>query len=78
MLRNVVSKTLLPSFERDLNRWLGKEIASMEVNCMIAPQVFGYKAPTAAGAFRGTTLKSAPNRLVKVEYPCPKRGLFSE
>jgi hypothetical protein len=78
MLR-AVSRAVLPSFERDLNRCIGKELASMEVNNLLAPQVFGYAQPSAAGAFRGTQSRSAPARLVKMELPVPKKqGLFHE
>ena len=75
MLRNI-SKVILPNLERDLTKSIGKEIASMEVNNMLAPQVFGY-VKASAGAFRGTQSRSAPARLVKVEFPAPsKQGLF--
>jgi hypothetical protein len=51
----------------------------MEVNNLLAPQVFGYAKPSAAGAFRGTQSRSAPARLVKMELPVPKKqGLFHE
>jgi hypothetical protein len=77
MLRSI-AKAVLPNLERDLNRCIGKEIAGMEVNSMLAPQVFGYMKQPVAGAFRGTQSRSAPSRMVKVEFPVPKRGLFSE
>lgn len=77
MLRNIV-KTILPHLEQDLNRSIGKEIATMEVNNMLAPQVFGYMK-SSAGAFRGTQSRNAPARLVKVEFPAPhKQGLFHD
>lgn len=76
MLR-AISKAVFPAMERDMNRSIGKELASMEVNNMLAPQVFGYTKPAAAasGAFRGT--QNVAMRRVKVEYPAPtKQGLF--
>lgn len=74
MLR-AISKAVFPAMERDMNRSIGKELASMEVNNMLAPQVFGYTKSAASGAFRGT--QNVAMRRVKVEYPAPtKQGLF--
>mmetsp|Transcript_29837 Transcript_29837/g.34025 ORF Transcript_29837/g.34025 Transcript_29837/m.34025 type:complete len:80 (+) Transcript_29837:141-380(+) len=77
MLQKLISRALLPTFERDLKKCIGKELSGMEVDNFLAPQVFGYVQRQKRGPFQGTSAVNAPSRMVKVEYPTPKKqGLF--
>merc|ERR1712154_619102 len=81
-----VSRTIMPSLDRDLARSLTKEVQNMEdiMGCMIAPQVFSYQKSSVAtgGAFVGSAARGSPaDTLVKfkrVDYPIDNGGLFHE
>lgn len=81
-LRQILSKAVMPSLEKELNRSVAKEVAAMDdLLCSMAPQVFGYapKSSTAAGAFAGTALRKSPAvRMEKVHFKAPQPGLFRE
>jgi len=74
-LRNLLSKALLPNFERELSKNVAKEVNSAfsMVDCMIAPQAFAYKN-AASGAFASSGLRAAPVK--KVYLPIKPEGLF--
>lgn len=75
MLRQIVSKILIPTLERDLNKSIGAEMAtaSKMMDCMLAPTVHAYQT-SMGGAFAKTA--SAQARNIKVAYPVPGKGLF--
>jgi hypothetical protein len=77
-LRQIISRAILPSLEKDLSRTLGKEVAA--IDGMLGPelpsQVFGYQANSGRGAFAGSAPCSAP-RVERVHYPAPAKGLFA-
>ena len=78
MLRNLLARTFAPHMERDLNKFLGKELATLQETHLLAPQVFGY-APkvSGGGAFAGTAARrQGADRLVKIQYPSKGKGLF--
>lgn len=75
------SSFLFSSFERDLSRSIGKEVASMEEFMFLAPQAFSYqKTPgISTGAFSRTAVaQECPSKLVRVDLPVKSRGLFHE
>lgn len=84
-LRQVFSKFVLPGLEQDLSRAIGREVAKVPAmtDCMIAPSVYAFEpamgTSVTAGAFGRSALAASPVRtmMVKVEYPAPKPGLFS-
>ena len=81
-LRQVLSKVVFPGLEQDLNRAIGKELSKVPgmIDCMVAPSVFAFEpaaGASAAGAFARSTQRAAPVRMVKVVYPAPKPGLFT-
>lgn len=78
-LRQAITKAIMPSLDRELNKAIGQELSSMShmVDNMLAPSVFGYDKPAvASGAFAGTAPRKAPERLVRVNYPTKTQGLF--
>ena len=83
-LRQIISKTLLPNFERELGGSIAAQVATVPamVDNMLAPQAFAYehRAHTAgvnSGAFQTTGLRQAP-AAVKVYLPIKSEGMFSE
>jgi len=84
-LRQMISKVLLPNFERDLSRACTSELDSVHhmVDNLLAPQVFAYTpASTSQGGIRATALRSAPvsqkQVLAKVHFPVAQEGLFGD
>ncbi|CAJ1943351.1 unnamed protein product [Cylindrotheca closterium] len=79
--RQVLSKAILPGLEQDLSRAISKEISKVPsmVDCMVAPSVFAFEPAAVASAAAGAFGRSAQrhSRMVKVEYPAPKPGLFT-
>ena len=75
MLKQVISRLLLPNLEQDMSRSLSRQLAKVHdmTDCMIAPTVHAFE-PAIGGSF-GATAKHA-QRLVKVEYAVPGKGLF--
>jgi hypothetical protein len=70
-----ISKLFLPSLERDLNKSMGKEIASMDSIMFAEPRVFAFKvAPN--GAFGRTPSPHAPTKFVRVEKQVSPKGMF--
>eukprot|EP00980_Cylindrotheca_fusiformis_P010379 scaffold2307_cov123-Cylindrotheca_fusiformis.AAC.3 len=76
--RQVLNKMVMPELERDLSKAIGKELSSVQkmTDCFLAPTVHAFQETSARGAFGQTMKASAPNRMVKVEFPAPGRGLF--
>jgi hypothetical protein len=74
--RQILSKAIFPTFEKDLVKTLGKEVKSMDtmLGCHLAPQVYAYEQP-AHGAFSGSAPRNAPH-VVRVNYPAPTKGIF--
>lgn len=76
-LRQILSKTIMPSLEADLTKIMSKEVAA--IDNMLGPtlptQVFGYEKAAVRGAFAGSAPRSAP-RVERVNYPAPAKGLF--
>ena len=76
-LRQIISKALLPNFERYLSRSLSSQIktAGEMVDNLMAPQAYAYQKTTVAGsgAFGSTTARQA-----KVSYKAPQNGLFQD
>ncbi len=75
MLRQIISRFVLPNVENDLSRSITRQLAKVHdmTDCMIAPAVYAFE-PAVGGSF-GATSKHA-QRIVKVEYAVPGRGLF--
>jgi len=86
VLRQIVSRSILPSLGKDLNHSIGQELSSMEniMGPMIAPRVFSYQQELGprSGAFTTSTHREAPaameTKLVLVEQPVKTVGLFCE
>lgn len=78
MFRQIVSRAILPSLEKDLSKTLSKEVAAMDgmLGPMLPSQVFGYQQHAMRGAFSGSAPRSAP-RVERVNYPAPAKGLFA-
>lgn len=80
VLRQLLSKVLVPNLERDLSRTVGRELAKME--CNFAPQVYGYSAKTTSvgGAFGSTVApRQQVQTLKRVDIPFKaNKGLFHE
>ncbi|KAL3937000.1 MAG: hypothetical protein SGBAC_007799 [Bacillariaceae sp.] len=80
---SAAGKFVLPGLEQDLSRAIGREIAKVPAmtDCMIAPSVYAFEpamgTSVTAGAFGRSAHAASPVRMVKVEYPAPKLGLFS-
>ena len=61
MLRQILSRSVLPSNKMDIPTLLGREVLAMEENFCLVPQVFGYqkeeagvqKVPEALGGWKG-------------------------
>jgi hypothetical protein len=78
-LLQVISKFAVPGLERDLSKAISKELASAHqmTDCFVAPTVHAFREATSiSGAFGQTVRAASPNRMVKVEYPAPGKGLF--
>lgn len=77
MLSKVASRLLLPTLERDLSRSLARQLQQAHdmTDCMIAPVVHAFE-PVTAGGYGATSPRQ--QRIVKVEYPVPNRGLFQD
>lgn len=75
--RQILSKSIFPTLEKDLSKALGKEVKTMDtmLGCHLAPQVYAYEQP-AHGAFSGSAPRSAPH-VVRINYPAPVKGLFN-
>eukprot|EP00542_Grammatophora_oceanica_P013859 CAMPEP_0194029294 /NCGR_PEP_ID=MMETSP0009_2-20130614/3059_1 /TAXON_ID=210454 /ORGANISM="Grammatophora oceanica, Strain CCMP 410" /LENGTH=80 /DNA_ID=CAMNT_0038668917 /DNA_START=86 /DNA_END=328 /DNA_ORIENTATION=- len=74
-LRQIISKAVFPTLERDLHRSLGSELANagdMVAN-FLSPQVYGYKSQTPAGGAFGATQK-----VQKVHYSVEQQGMFQD
>jgi len=80
MLRSIVSRAIMPNFEKDLARSLTKEVQGMDdiMGSMIAPQVFSYQGQRSTGAFTASSARSAPVKLVRVARQAKNEGLFHE
>jgi hypothetical protein len=77
MLKQVISRLLLPNLEQDMSRSLSRQLAKVHdmTDCMIAPTVHAFEpAAMRAGSFAATAKQA--QRLVKVEYAVPGKGLF--
>ena len=79
-LRQILSNILLPNLERDLSRSVTSQLATVHnmTDTMLAPHVYCFEsaATTSMRGFAKTGARAAPARMVKVEYPAPKGGLF--
>jgi len=81
-LRQVLSKAILPHFERDLGNIMKREMKDMipMLEANFAPECYAYAASgarTSAGAFQSSGLLKAPaSRMVKKVYPMKQHGLF--
>ncbi|GKZ00095.1 hypothetical protein MPSEU_000962900 [Mayamaea pseudoterrestris] len=76
--RQIVSKLVFPTLERDLSRSMATEMstASEMVENMLAPSlVYGYATAKSSGAFQAS---GARHEFVKVHYPITKEGLFQD
>ena len=75
-VRNVISKILLPNFERDLTKTISREVSKVHsmTDCMIAPTAYAFEANGAQRVFTATAKRDF--RLTRVEYPVPGQGLF--
>eukprot|EP00978_Attheya_sp_CCMP212_P005165 scaffold11448_cov44-Attheya_sp.AAC.1 len=80
VLRQILSRAIFPTLEKDLSRTIHKEVSAMEDVLMMAPQVFSYQGQAGAtGAFGRTGQRLSSNqRLVRVEQPIRQVGLFQE
>lgn len=74
MLRQLLSRAILPNFEADLSRTLAKDVQEMSgaVGCMLAPQVYSFQQSStvaSGGAFTPS---------VKVQQRVQPKGMFHE
>jgi hypothetical protein len=82
-LRQIISKIILPNIERDLTKVIGSEFASVDImtDTMLAPHVYGYESTaTNNRAFAKTEARNArvqEERLVRISYPAPEKGMFN-
>ena len=76
MIFRQLSKTLLPTLEKDLQKSLKLELqsAAKMADCMLAPTVYAFE-PTVAGPC-GRTAAREIRKVYKVEYPPLRKGLF--
>jgi hypothetical protein len=76
MLRQAISKMLLPNLERDLSKEISTRMtgAHKMTDCFLAPSVYAYQAAAEAGAIASTAARH--QRLVKIQYAAPGKGLF--
>jgi hypothetical protein len=74
--RQMLSKNLASTLERDLSRSLAAELASAHamVENMLAPSVFAYTARP--GAFSSSARREAP--VTKVHMEPSKGGIFAD
>eukprot|EP00566_Odontella_aurita_P035768 CAMPEP_0113558912 /NCGR_PEP_ID=MMETSP0015_2-20120614/18610_1 /TAXON_ID=2838 /ORGANISM="Odontella" /LENGTH=82 /DNA_ID=CAMNT_0000460501 /DNA_START=160 /DNA_END=408 /DNA_ORIENTATION=+ /assembly_acc=CAM_ASM_000160 len=80
-LRQIISKALFHTLEKDLSRSVAKEVAAMDHSfCLLAsPRAFSYRrAACANGAFGSTVRREAPAKFVRVDQPIATKGLFHE
>ena len=81
-LRKLISKAILPNFEKDISRTLAREFESSYtlLDTMMQPQAYGFVSQGAsAGVYRTSGLRAmqAPTAAVKkVEFPVKQVGLF--
>lgn len=81
LIRQIITKAIFPTLEKDLSSSVAKEVAAMDHSfCMLAsPRAFSYKrAAGTGGAFGGTVRREAPAKFVRVEKPVSTMGLFHE
>jgi hypothetical protein len=74
-LRQLLSKTFMPTLGRELNGAIQSELSTVTnmVDNMLAPQAYAYRS-AAPGVFRGTV---APQESAKKVYvPIQNEGLF--
>mmetsp|Transcript_30847 Transcript_30847/g.51251 ORF Transcript_30847/g.51251 Transcript_30847/m.51251 type:complete len:85 (+) Transcript_30847:214-468(+) len=83
MLRQVLSKALLPNLERDLTKSVSHEVAKAHqmADCFLSSsQVYAFVprvSSSSSASFAGATPKPQQRLpLVKVEFPAPTPGLF--
>eukprot|EP00580_Thalassiosira_gravida_P000453 CAMPEP_0201600654 /NCGR_PEP_ID=MMETSP0492-20130828/1668_1 /ASSEMBLY_ACC=CAM_ASM_000837 /TAXON_ID=420259 /ORGANISM="Thalassiosira gravida, Strain GMp14c1" /LENGTH=84 /DNA_ID=CAMNT_0048063485 /DNA_START=103 /DNA_END=357 /DNA_ORIENTATION=- len=83
VFRQLLSKMVFPSLEKDLARTVGREVAKMD--CNLAPQVYGYspKISSMGGTFGSTVatrqgvVQQKDVILKRVDIPFkPYQGLF--
>eukprot|EP00560_Eucampia_antarctica_P001168 CAMPEP_0197832614 /NCGR_PEP_ID=MMETSP1437-20131217/15307_1 /TAXON_ID=49252 ORGANISM="Eucampia antarctica, Strain CCMP1452" /NCGR_SAMPLE_ID=MMETSP1437 /ASSEMBLY_ACC=CAM_ASM_001096 /LENGTH=81 /DNA_ID=CAMNT_0043436067 /DNA_START=80 /DNA_END=325 /DNA_ORIENTATION=+ len=78
--RQIISKAIFPTLERDLSRSVGKEVGAMDEFLFLSPSVYSFQAKKSlGGAFGRTASPEAPStEFVRVEKPVVTRGLFHE
>lgn len=70
-----ISKIVMPSLEIDLQKSMGREIATMDSVMFAEPRVFAFKAAP-SGAFGRTASPQAPTKFVRFEKMVQTKGLF--
>ena len=80
VLRQFFSKAILPNFERDLTRCVGKELGAMDELLFVPASVYSFQEKKSlGGAFGRTATCEAPTmKLVRVEKAVVTKGLFHE
>ena len=88
MLKNLISRVLMPSFEKDLNRVLGKEMRRMEdMMGAMSPQVYSFEpvvasrgglSGSAGGAFGRSSATMDSAKIVRVNRQFENKGMFHE
>jgi hypothetical protein len=78
MLRQAISKMLLPSLERDLSKEISTRMtgAHKMTDCFLAPSVYAYQAEAAGARAAFASTAARQQRLVKIQYAAPGKGLF--
>lgn len=79
--RQVLSKAILPNFERDVARIVQKEVDSVQpfLDTMMSPSAYGfYSQVTKSGAFHSSGLREAATSagIKRVNIPIKQRGMF--
>jgi len=79
-LRQIISKAIFPTLERDLSRTVGKEVSAMDDLLFVSPSIYSFQPKKSlGGAFGRTASAEAPTKeFVRVEKPVVTRGLFHE
>ena len=60
-----------------MTKSVSREVSSMEELMLLSPRVFSYQTQgKSSGAFVKTAIREAPSKLVRVERPVVRKGIF--
>ena len=78
MLRQIITRAFLPTFDRELTTAVRREVGSMgkDLCPLQTASAFSFRPASGAGAFGRTAAAQAPARAIRVEKPVTSNGLF--